>query len=233
VIGNKKVLAIIPARGGSKGVLQKNIHPLGGRPLIAWTIEAAQHSQYIDRLIVSSDDLKIIEIAQAYGCEAPFVRPSELGQDDSPGIDPVLHALEKLPGYDLIVLLQPTSPLRISEDIDGCIETCYKGENTCCVSVTEPDESPFLMYAVDEQHNLQSLFPHIKPNRRQDLPNAYVLNGAVYVADSTWLIQERNFISPTTKAYRMPSERSMDIDTLEDFNYLEWKLSVGWNDESH
>jgi CMP-N,N'-diacetyllegionaminic acid synthase len=232
LIGDKKVLAIIPARGGSKGVPNKNIRPLGGKPLIAWTIEAAQQSRYIDRLILSSDNLQIIEIARSYGCEAPFIRPSELAQDETPGIDPVLHAIEMLPGYDLIVLLQPTSPMRISEDIDRCIETCFEGENTCCVSVTEPDKSPFWMYSVDEERNLQSLFPHIKANRRQDLPNAYVLNGAVYAADSAWLIQERKFISPTTKAYMMPSERSMDIDTLEDFNYLEWKLNAGWHDES-
>jgi CMP-N,N'-diacetyllegionaminic acid synthase len=232
LIGNKKVLAIIPARGGSKGVPNKNIRLLGGKPLIAWTIEAAQHSRYIDRLIISSDDLQIIEIAQSYGCEAPFIRPSELAQDETPGINPVLHAIEKLPGYEWTVLLQPTSPMRIAEDIDGCIEACFEGNHTCCVSITEPEKSPFWMYTVDEHHNLRSLFPHIKANRRQDLPNAYVLNGAVYVADSTWLIQERRFISPTTKAYRMPSERSMDLDTLEDFNYLEWKLNAGWNNEA-
>jgi CMP-N,N'-diacetyllegionaminic acid synthase len=232
VIGDKKVLAIIPARGGSKGVLHKNIRMLGGKPLIAWTIAAARQSRYIDRLIISSDDMQIIEIAQTYDCEAPFVRPSELAQDDTPGIDPVLHALENLPGYDLVVLLQPTSPLRIADDIDGCIELCCKAGNTCCVSVTSPEKSPFWMFTLDEDHQLQALFPQIKANRRQELPAAFALNGAVYAADTAWLINERNFVGAGTKAYVMPEERSIDIDSLSDFKYIEWLLQKEGNDEA-
>lgn len=117
-----KILAIIPARGGSKGVPRKNIRDLAGKPLIAWTIEEAKKSKYITRLILSSEDEEIIEAAKKYGCEVPFVRPIELAQDNTPGIEPVLHAIEKCPGYDYVLLLQPTSPLRTVEDIDGCIE---------------------------------------------------------------------------------------------------------------
>ncbi|MEH2097772.1 acylneuraminate cytidylyltransferase family protein, partial [Nostoc sp.] len=121
MIHGKKVLAIIPARGGSKAVPRKNIREIGGKPLIAWTIEEAKKSQYIDRLILSSEDDEIISIAQKWGCEIAFKRPVELAQDDTPGIAPVLHALNQLPIYDYVVLLQPTSPLRQVIDIDGCI----------------------------------------------------------------------------------------------------------------
>lgn len=114
-------LAIIPARGGSKGVPRKNIRNLAGKPLIAWTIEEAKKSKYINRVILSSDDNEIIEIAKNYNCEVPFVRPKNIAEDNTPGIDPVLHAIKQCPGYDYVVLLQPTSPLRTVEDIDGCI----------------------------------------------------------------------------------------------------------------
>lgn len=122
MINNKKILAIIPARGGSKGLPRKNIRELAGKPLIAWTIEAGRKSKYIDRLIVSSEDFEIIEVAKKYGAEIPFVRPKHLAEDESLGLDPVFHALRELPGYDIVVLLQPTSPLRLTEDIDACIE---------------------------------------------------------------------------------------------------------------
>ena len=121
MIEGKKVLAVIPARGGSNGVPRKNIIDVGGKPLIAWTIEEARKSKYIDRLILSSDDREIIEIAKRWGCEVPFEQPAEMARDGTPGIAPVLHAIEMLPDYDYVVLLQPTSPLRQVEDVDGCI----------------------------------------------------------------------------------------------------------------
>ena len=105
------ILALIPARGGSKGVPRKNIRELCGKPLIAWSIEAAQKSKYIDRLVVSTEDEEIAEIARYYGAEVPFMRPPELSRDETSGMAPVLHALEQLPGYENILLLQPTSPL--------------------------------------------------------------------------------------------------------------------------
>jgi CMP-N,N'-diacetyllegionaminic acid synthase len=124
MIGERKVLGLIPARGGSKGVARKNIREVRGKPLIAWTIEEARRSIYLDRLVLSSEDTEIMEIARSFGCEVPFRRPEELAADDTPGIDPVLHALRELPGFDYVALLQPTSPLRTAEDIDGCIERC-------------------------------------------------------------------------------------------------------------
>src|SRR5690606_37646573 len=111
------VLAVITARGGSKGVPRKNVRNLGGKPLIAWTIEEAQKSKYITKLILSSEDKDIIDVAKQYGCEVPFIRPLELAQDDTLGIDVVIHAMIQCPGYDYVILLQPTSPLRTVKDI--------------------------------------------------------------------------------------------------------------------
>ena len=122
MIEGLSVLGLIPARGGSKGVPRKNIRLVAGRPLLAWTIDAARASRYLDRLVLSTDDCEIGAVAIAAGCEVPFLRPPELARDDTPGIDPVLHALGQLPPFDIVVLLQPTSPLRLASDIDGCIE---------------------------------------------------------------------------------------------------------------
>jgi len=127
MINNKTILTIIPARGGSKGVKRKNVRNLAGKPLIAWTIEAAKNSKYLDRVVLSSEDKEIIKIAKEYGCEVPFVRSKELAKDDTPGIDVVLHALNMIrERYNYVVLLQPTSPLRTECHIDECIELCVK-----------------------------------------------------------------------------------------------------------
>lgn len=221
MIDGKSVLAIIPARGGSKGVPRKNVREVAGKPLIAWTIEAAKKSKYIDRLIISSDDAEIIGVAKAWGCEAPFVRPAELAKDETPGIDPVLHALEMLPGYDLVVLLQATSPLRNTEDIDGCIAYCVTNGANACVTVTEAEQSPYWMFTLAPGGNMQPLIP-VKEMaaRRQDLPKAYLLNGAVYVANRNWLKSRKTFIAEETLGFVMPQERSLDIDTELDLKIL-------------
>jgi len=222
LIRGKKVLGIIPARGGSKGVPRKNIREVAGKPLIAWTIEEAQKSRYIDRLILSSEDQEIIRVAGQWGCEAPFVRPTELSADDTPGIDPVLHALQELPDYDYIVLLQPTSPLRSVEDIDGCIEKGISSNSKSCVSVTEPEKNPYWMYLLDAEGKMRPFVDNEElVLRRQDLPKVYALNGAVYVAEKEWLRQERSFLTRETLGYEMPQERSLDIDTELDLKVFE------------
>lgn len=225
MVNDRSVLAIIPARGGSKGVPRKNIRPLAGRPLIAWTVAEARESRYIDRLILSSDDEEIIRVGREAGCEAPFVRPAELARDDTPGIEPVLHALEMLPGYDYVVLLQPTSPLRTAGDIDRCIELCRRLDAPACVSVTEPDKSPYWMYSLAEGERMVPLLARPEGfNRRQDLPPAYVLNGAVYVAQTDWLRRGRSFLSPETVGCVMAKDHSLDIDTELDFLICELML---------
>lgn len=222
MIRTKSVLAIIPARGGSKGVPRKNIRQLSGKPLIAWTIEEAKKSKYIDRLVVSTDDMEIAEIAQQWGGEVPFMRPSSLSQDHTPGIEPVLHAISTLPDYEYIVLLQPTSPLRTSEDIDECLEQCLGQDANACVSVTMTDKSPYWMYHLSDECELQPVVIPDKPIlRRQDAPNVFVLNGAVYVAKTSWLKETKSFLHKETIGYVMPKERSVDVDTELDFCILE------------
>lgn len=232
MINGKKVLAIIPARGGSKGIPRKNIKPLAGKPLIAWTIEEAKKSKYIDRLILSSEDDEIIKIAKEWGCEVPFVRPKELAQDDTPGIEPVIHALNTLPEkYDCICLLQPTSPLRKVEDIDGCIEKCILMNASSCVSVTEVDKHPYWMYKIGDNEKMKPLFPNTHElSRRQDLPKVYTLNGAVYIADSIWLLQSKSFINDQTIPYCMEVSNSLDIDSETDFQICESLLKLRFND---
>ena len=214
MIHGAQVLAVIPARGGSKGIPRKNLRLVGGKPLIAWTIATAKGSRYVDRLIVSSEDTQIIETARREGCEVPFVRPAELARDDTPGIEPVLHALEALPGYDYVVLLQPTSPLREVEDIDRCIERCVESGADAFVSVSQPDKSPYWMYTLAPGGRLKPLIQSAAPvDRRQDLPAVYALNGAVYVARSEALSRTRTFVGNDTVAYVMPTERALDIDS--------------------
>lgn len=228
MIDGNSVLAIIPARGGSKGVLRKNIRELAGKPLIAWTIEEALKSKHIDRLILSSEDEEIIRIAKNWGCEAPFKRPDELARDDTPGVKPVLHALGALvEKYEYVVLLQPTSPLRISDDIDNCIELCIRKEAPACVSVSEVTQHPFWMYEIGDNGLMKPFNQEIDvANRRQDLPEAYILNGAVYVSRVDFILSNQSFISSSTIAYIMPKERSFDIDEEIDLKLCEIILDM-------
>ncbi|OAS14520.1 cytidylyltransferase domain-containing protein [Paenibacillus oryzisoli] len=227
MIQNKKILALIPARGGSKGVPGKNILVVQDKPLIAWTIEEAKKSKYIDRVVLSSEDEEIIKVADQWGCDIPFVRPANLAKDDTPGIDPVLHALDHLPDYDYVIMLQPTSPLRSVEDIDNAIEYCFSKNALCCVSVCRTSENPYWMYKVIDGN----LRPIVNDNetmylRRQDLPPTFILNGAIYIANCNWLKESKSFLTDKTVAYIMDSARSLDIDNEIDFVLLEYYLGL-------
>lgn len=223
MIDGKKVLGLITARGGSKGLPGKNIKDLCGKPLIAWTIEAAKSSKYIDTLILSSDDDKIISVAKQFGCEVPFIRSAELAGDKTPSIDVVIDALEKMEGYEWLVLLQPTSPLRTTADIDEAITKCISLNAPACVSVCESQESPFWMFFMKDAF-LTPVIDRPLIERRQDLPKAYSLNGAIYIARVEWIKQTKNFLSEITIAYEMPIERSIDIDNENDFALVELNL---------
>lgn len=239
MIAGYTVLGLIPARGGSKGVPGKNVRAVAGKPLIAWTVEAARASRYIDRLILSSDDRGIIDLARTLGCEAPFVRPSELATDEADSLSVVRHALAALPErYAYLVLLQPTSPMRKAEDIDGAIEACVAGNATACVSVCEAEKSPFWMMQLRENNVIAPLFPPDRiPDRRQDAPRIFALNGAVYVARTEHLINGGTFLAlegsregfeagaGSTLGYPMPRDRSFDIDTELDLAIAEFILS--------
>jgi CMP-N,N'-diacetyllegionaminic acid synthase len=225
MINGKKILAIIPARGGSKGIPKKNIKLLKGKPLIAWTIEEAKKSHFLDKIIVSTDDEEIMNVAKKWGAEVPFLRPSELAQDDTPGIAPVLHALEYFSDYEYVVVLQPTSPLRLVEDIDKAIELCEKSESDFCVSVTESKVIPDWLFLVNETGKLSPVFNDREiPYQRQKADKIYALNGAVYVGNKEALTKKRSFLTPETIPYIMPNERSVDIDNIEDFYYCEYLM---------
>ncbi len=222
MIEGRRVLGLVPARGGSRGLPGKNLAPLGGRPLIAWTAEAAAGSSYLDRTVLSSDDEAILAAGREAGLEVPFVRPPELARDDTPAMDVVLHALDAVgERFDLLVLLQPTSPLRVAADIDACVERVAAGA-PCCVSVTEPGHSPAWMFTLGEGGAMRRLIPELAiPARRQELPSVYALNGAVYAAETSWLRRERSFLAEGTVGYPMPPERSVDLDDDLDLALLE------------
>ncbi|WP_407275471.1 cytidylyltransferase domain-containing protein [Halothiobacillus sp. DCM-1] len=227
-----RILAVIPARGGSKGLPGKNIRPLAGKPLIGWTIEAARASRWITRTVVSSEDPEILAVARDYGAETPFIRPAQLAQDDTPGLAVVLHALDALPDFDWVVLLQPTSPLRKTEDIDGAIARCLSAAAPACVSVSEAPCIPGWLFQITPDHHLQGFLPETdRPKRRQDAPMLHTLNGAVYVARTAWLRQSGGFLTDETLAWPMPVARSVDIDTLLDFRLAEVLLAARLADD--
>ena len=215
------LLALIPARGSSKGIPGKNIKRLADKPLIAHTIQAAMSVPALTRIVVSSDDPAIAKVAQQWGAEVPFMRPSELADDDTPGISAVLHALEEIADVTQILLLQPTSPLRSSKDIEGIL--AFQNQHQCpsVVSVCETSKHPQWSYRLGE---LGELSPFVSPETascRQQLEPAYVLNGAMYLCDRIWLQNHGSFIGPGTLGYPMPPERSVDIDTPLDWLWAE------------
>lgn len=214
MIAGLRVLGLITARGGSKGLPGKNLRRVGGRSLIARTVEAARGTACLDRLILSSDDAEIISAAIAFGCEVPFIRPAHLSSDEARSIDVVRHALETLPeAYDLLVLLQPTSPLRTAEDIDAAVRLCVEAGAPACVSVCPSDKPPQWTYTLGAGGALGAVLPAAGGEaRRQDLPSVYAINGAVYVARVPWLLEHEGFVGPGTLGYVMPKARSIDID---------------------
>jgi CMP-N-acetylneuraminic acid synthetase len=223
MISGKRLLGLIPARGGSVGIPRKNIRLLGGKPLVAWSIEAARLTRYLDRVVVSTDDPEIAACARQYGAETPFARPAELATNTAQGVDVVLHALDEIPDADAVVLLQPTSPFRSVDDIDRAIELWDAGGATV-VAVTEAAQSPYLMYRLAEGVLVPILKERSDDTNRQRLPTTYVLNGAVYVADRAALLADRAFMTPATRPYVMPAERSVDLDDEADWKYAEFLL---------
>ncbi len=226
MIGALTVLALIPARGGSKGLPGKNVRPANGRPLLDFTVAAARGASCIDRLVLSSDDEDIMRVARAAGCEVPFRRPPELSGDEASTMDVVLHALDHLPSFDILVLLQPTSPLRTAADIDAACALLAQRKAPACVSLMLAEQTPYWMFRLGEQGTLSNLLPaDERPARRQDLPPVYVLNGAIYAAHIDWLRRQRSFVAEGAVGYVMPAERSIDIDTLADFEAFERLVS--------
>lgn len=224
MIQGKKVLAVVPARGGSKGLPGKNVRPLLGKPLIQWTHEASSASRYVDRTILSTDDPSIATLAKGFGMDVPFLRPTHLADDAAKSSDMILHALDACPDFDFVVMLQPTSPLRTAEHIDECLEKAVALPAPAVVSVREVAEHPSWMYWLGTGSALRPVLAGDSAHRRQDLPDAYFLNGAVYVADVSWFRVHKTFLSNQTAGYVMPESCSVDIDNLSDFTRAELLL---------
>ena len=220
-----RVIAIIPARGGSKGLKRKNVRKLRGKKLIQWTIDAAVASTVITDVVVSSDDREILKIASANEGVRCIERPSKLATDSATSADVVTHALEVCSPSDYFVLLQPTSPLRTGRHIDEAFELMLKSTRNGCVSVTRAEQSPYWMF---ERKSDMTLSPVLKswdvPSRRQDLPEVFVPNGAIYICQSDYFKRAGTLIFETVVGYEMRAESSIDIDTLEDFEACELQL---------
>ena len=233
----RTILGLIPARGGSKGLPRKNIRPLLGKPLVVWTIEQALASKYLDRVVVSTDDEEITDVAKRYGAEVPFLRPKKFATYGAKGIDVVLHAIrwmeEHSEYYDLLVLLQPTSPLRTSEDIDRAIEQLFSKKAQAVVSMCETEHHPYWSNTLPEDGCMRDFirvdFVH---KNRQELPVFYRLNGAIYLAYWNYLKVQASFFGNETFAYIMPQERSMDIDSEMDLEFAELAMRKGQGEPS-
>lgn len=226
---SKKILALITARGKSKRLPRKNIKLFGGKPLIAWTINQAKKSRFIDRIIVSTDDKEIAEISRKYKADVPFLRPKKLATDNAKSIDVILHTLNWMKGhdkaYDIIILLQPTSPLRASEDIDKAVELLFQKDTKSIVSVCELDYSPFWVNTLPEDGCTKDFIKKGFINRNsQQLPKFYRLNGAVYLAYCDYIRKQKSFFGAESFAYLMPKERSIDIDDELDFRFAEFLI---------
>jgi len=213
------ILAVIPARSGSKRLENKNILNFAGKPLIAWTIESALDSASISRVVVSTDDENIADIARQYGAEVPFMRPSVLASDTATSAEVVLDLLEKVDSFDYVMLLQPTSPLRSAEHIDNAVAVLIDRKADAVVSVSKVDHPYEWTGVLPDDGNMDGFLNNTAKNTRsQDFPLRYQLNGAIYITDVSKLKQEGTFILENgTYAYKMKADDSVDIDTLQDF----------------
>lgn len=227
------MIAIIPARGGSKGLPGKNIMMLNGKPLISYTIEAAIKSRNISEVIVSTDDLKIAEISKKYGASVPFIRPDYLSGDDASSIDVYLHAIEYLikernKSIDKFSVLLPTAPLRNEKHIDEAIMIFEREQAFSLISVCEAEIPPSWYYRVDENRRLFNAgFDQSNAlSNRQENCKYYVPNGAIYILDYNGLKKTRTYYSNNTIPYIMKREDSIDIDNLIDFKFAEFLISL-------
>jgi CMP-N,N'-diacetyllegionaminic acid synthase len=241
MIDGKRVLALIPARAGSKGLPGKNIRPLGGKPLLAWPIEAARASRYVDEIVLSTDSAEFAEIGKAHGARVPALRPAELAVDTSPSIDFILHMLDLLEAeaerFDYLVLLEPTSPLTDAADVDAALERLIaaSGHADALAAMTavhnvHPD------YLLRRQEN-GLLRPFVAERfgalpRRQELESVYALDGSLYMSTVAAIRRERGFYHDRTIGFEMPRHKAFEIDDLVDFICVEaiWRNLRELND---
>lgn len=227
---DSRVLAVIPARGGSKGVPRKNIRPLAGVPLIAHTIRAAQAAQMVSRILVSTDDEEIAAVAREWGADVPFLRPAALSDDRAAQIDVVIHALQQAEmldsvTYTHVLLLQPTAPLRTAEDIDASLRLLLQSGCDAVVSYTPVESAhPFYMVTLEDSRPRPILEIPQGLTARQEYPPVYRRNGAIY-ATRRDVILAGSFYGEDVRAYIMPPERSVNIDSFFDFELAEFLIN--------
>lgn len=220
-----KILAIIPARSGSKGLKDKNIKIINGKPMINYTIEAALESDIFTNIIVSTDSQKYAEIALNAGAKVPFIRPKALATDDSTTTNVIMHAItemeQEIGEYDYFMLLQPTSPLRTSENIKGAYSLMKEKNANAVVSVCKTDHNPLWSSTLNESLSLDNFLDTTENRRRQALPNYYRLNGAIYLAEVSYYKKYNNFYYNDSYAYIMNKRESIDVDDIIDFKLAE------------
>jgi len=226
-----RILAVIPARGGSKGIPNKNLYPLLGKPLIAYTIIESLKSKYITDLIVTTDSTAIKEVAEKYKIEVPFVRPENLSGDNALAIPTIQHATleyEKIKDieYDYIIMLQPTAPLRMAFDIDEALGLLITHNSDSVISIVDVDNyHPMKMKIVEDGLLKDFQKPPTENPPRQTLPPVYIVNGAIYATRRDVLINQSSFIGEKCLPYIMPRNRSVNIDNIEDFIIAEYFIN--------
>lgn len=227
--GHEKVLAVVPARGGSKGVPRKNIRLVCGKPLIAYTIEAALEVMHLlHRLVVSTEDEEIAAIARQYGAEVPFLRPEELAEDRVAMLPVLQHAValvedQDRAAVDWVLLLQPTAPFRRAEDIEGALAVARRGPCDSVISVEQVSaHHPILMKRIEDNRLIPYCIDEPEGTRRQDYqPPAYMRNGAIYLTRRDVLMKGNSISGEVSRPYVMPEERSVSIDSELDMRVAE------------
>jgi CMP-N-acetylneuraminic acid synthetase len=221
------VCAIIPARAGSKGLPGKNLKHLNGAPLLVHSIQHAWDARCIDRIFLSTDCKDMAHVGIEHGAEVPVLRPKSLAGDTSPVVDAVEHLLGNISNYtpDYVALLQPTSPLRTGEDIDRAFSKLQSNDLPAVVSVCEAKSHPLLCKQMDSVGRMEPYVENeLNGARRQELPPAFELNGALYIVRTVDLLKTRSWCPKGAGAYEMPQDRSVDIDTEMDFKWAEWLM---------
>lgn len=235
----KKILAIIPARGGSKGLPGKNIKNLCGKPLIAWSIEHAQKSKYVDYIFISTDSREIADVAEKYGAPCPELRPAELARDTAPSSEFIIYTLDKMKKegktFDYFILLEPTSPLRDVEDVDKSIEMLIDSfESESCVGVAMSGTvHPAFMVVVGKDGHLKALEPDNQTLRRQDLPDVFFFEGSVYLSNVNAYLNKKTFYHDKTLPYIVPEWKSYEVDDLVSFRIIETIMEMKLTGEIH
>lgn len=227
-----KVIGLIPARGGSKGVSRKNVRHLCGKPLLQYTADAALAAHRLDHVIVSTDDETIAAVARECGIDVPFLRPASLAEDETPMIPVVQHALEWFQhqgtSFDAVCLLQPTNPLRLAADIDGAVDLLEQTQADSVISFVEVGEKhPARMKLIDADGRVLDppFAERFEGQRRQELPPLYLREGSIYLTRTTVLMQQNSFKGTDCRAWLIPVERACNIDTPFDLRLAEWMIS--------